>query len=296
MIRVHLKKRLHTSRGFQELDVQFEAAAHELVTIFGESGAGKTTILRMIAGLTEPDDGFVEVEDQVWFDKKRRINWPVQKRAVGFVFQEPNLFPNMTVEENLQFALSDKKDITLIDELLKTVHLNEFRARRVDHLSGGQKQRVALVRALVRKPKVFLLDEPLSSLDLELRLKLQDDIFEIYQRFKIPSIFVSHDLSEVFKLSSRILFLDNGRIEKSGSPAEVFGEQTVSGKFKFWGVVLDIVREDFIYIVTIQIGQNLTKVVATESEIKDLRVGEKVLVAAKAFNPIILKHSREVGK
>jgi len=291
MIRIKLKKTLHSNQGPILLDIEFEAGPDEFVTIFGKSGAGKTTILRMIAGLTEPQEGYIEVDGEVWFDSQRHVNWPIQKRSMGFVFQESNLFPNMTVYENLRFALRDKDDTPLIDELLAMTHLNEFKNRTTHHLSGGQKQRVAVIRALLRKPKIFLWDEPFSSLDLELRLKLQDEILEIYKRFKTPTIFVSHDLSEIFKLSSRILLLDQGRIQKSGSPSEIFAEQTISGKFKFWGVILDIAAEDFLHIVTIQIGQNLTKVVASSEEVKDLRVGDQVLVAAKAFNPIILKSS-----
>ena len=289
MIKVKATKNLITSHGPVRLDVDFQIPDKEFITLFGPSGAGKTTILRMIAGLTDPDKGFIQVDEDIWFDSDRGINRPVQERQISFVFQDYNLFPNMTVRENLEYALKDKEDNGLIDEFLEMVQLIELSNRRPETLSGGQKQRVALIRALLRKPKIFLLDEPLSSLDLELRLTLQDEILAIYNRFKIPTIFVTHDLSEIFKLSNRILVLEQGKIVRCGKPGEIFGEDALSGKFKFIGHILELEKEDFIYIVSVQIGNNIAKVVATEEEAKGWRVGDRVLVAAKAFNPIIFK-------
>ena len=289
MITVRAKKNLITSHGPIGLEVDFQIPRKELITLFGPSGAGKTTILRMIAGLTDPDEGFIQVDDEVWFDSDRGINRPIQQRQISFVFQDYNLFPHMTVRENLGYALKDKKDAGLIDEFLAMVHLTELQDRKPETLSGGQKQRVALIRALLRRPKIFLLDEPLSALDLELRLKLQDEILNLYERFRIPTIFVTHDLSEIFKVSNQILIIEQGKIVRSGKPSHIFGEDLLSGKFKFVGQILELEKEDFFYIVTVQIGNNLTKVVATQEEAKDWRIGDRVLVATKAFNPIILK-------
>ena len=289
MIKVRAQKSLITSQGPIRLDVDFQIPDQEWITLFGPSGAGKTTILRMIAGLTDPQEGFIQVDDEVWFDSAKGINKPTQQRQISFVSQDYNLFPNMTVRENLKYALKDKKDESLVDEFLQMVHLAELQNRKPDTLSGGQKQRVALIRALLRRPKIFLLDEPLSSLDLDLRLKLQDEILTMYNRFKIPTIFVTHDLSEIFKMSHQIIVLEQGTVVRSGKPGEIFGEDTLSGKFKFVGHILALEKEDFIYIVTVQIGNNLTKVVATEEEASDWRVGDRVLVVAKAFNPIIMK-------
>jgi len=289
MIKVKAQKKLITSHGPINLNVDFQILDQELITLFGPSGGGKTTILRMIAGLTDPDEGFIQVGEEVWFDSEKKINKPIQERQISFVFQEYNLFPNMTVLENLQYALKDKKDTAMIAELLEMVHLTQLKNRKPETLSGGQKQRVALIRALLRKPKIFLLDEPLSSLDLELRLKLQDEIHIIYNRFKIPTIFVTHDLSEVFKLSNRILILEQGKIVRSGRPGEIFGEDNLSGKFKFVGTILELQKDNFLIIVTVQIGANVTKVVATEEEAHNWVVGDRVIVMSKAFNPIILK-------
>lgn len=289
MIRVDLKKALHTSDGMINLRVDFHVKKDELVTLFGKSGSGKSTILRMIAGLTRPDEGFIEVEGESWFDSRKRIDRPIQQRQIGFVFQEYTLFPNMTVEENLRFALSNRRELSMIDELLDMMHLTQLRGRKPGLLSGGQKQRVALIRALLRRPKIFLLDEPLSALDLDLRLKLQDELIEIHRRFNIPTIFVSHDLSEVFKLSSRIFFLEGGVIKKESGPENMFSDQSNNGDFQFPGTVLDIQRQTSIYTVTVLVGNHLTRVIVTEIEAKDLKPGDKILVAVKAHNPIILK-------
>lgn len=288
MIAVRLKKKLLATHGPMDLDVDFQIPDNALVTLFGPSGSGKTSILRMIAGLTVPDEGRIEVNGEVWFDSDGRINKPVQERRVSFVFQDQNLFPHMTVQENLRYALDDKRDDRQIKEFLEMVDLSALKDQRPAALSGGQRQRVALVRSLLRKPKIFLLDEPLSSLDAPLRSKLQDDILELHKRFNVPTMFVTHDLSETFKLSHKIFFLDKGKITQSGRPADIFGD-SLSGKFKFTGTILELTLEDFLYIVTIQIGQNITKVVATQEEAQGMRVGDRVIVAAKAFNPIILK-------
>lgn len=289
MIKVRIQKKLNTQHGGMLLDVDFQIQNNEFVTLYGPSGVGKTSILRMITGLTKPDLGYIEVDGDVWFDSKERIDKPVQERSISLVFQEYNLFPNMTVLENLQYARGDKKDDALIDELLNMVELKQLSHCKPHTLSGGQKQRIALIRALLRKPKIFLLDEPLSALDATLRLKLQEDISAMYQRFKIPTIFVTHDLSEVFKLAHQILIMEEGKIVRWGKPMEIFKGDAISGKFKFSGTILDLTQEDFLFIVTVQIGNNITKVVATKDEAKDWRVGDRVLVAAKAFNPIIMK-------
>lgn len=288
MLKVSLKKQLKSPQGTLDLDISFDVKEGEFVTLFGKSGSGKTTVLRMIAGLTRPDEGAIEVGGQVWFDRQKKINLAVQKRALGFVFQDYNLFPHMSVQENLEFALVNKNDQKLVDELLSLAHLTSLKNRNAQTLSAGEKQRVAIVRALLRRPKILLLDEPLAALDEELRFKLQDDILALTKRLAVTTICVSHDLSEVFKLSDRILWLEAGRITKSGPPVQLLTDQSISGKFKFIGEILEIKKSDVVNILTIQIGRNLTKVVATDEEIKDLRVGEKVIVSAKAFNPIIL--------
>jgi molybdate transport system ATP-binding protein len=195
----------------------------------------------------------------------------------------------MTLRENLEYACSDKGLHSSIEEWIVTLGLKGLESQKPDQLSGGQKQRVALVRALINQPKVLLLDEPLSGLDIQSRLKLQDEIIKVYQQTGITTILVSHDLSEVFKLSNKIFVLDHGKIIKSGNPQEVFVNNDFSGKFKFTGQIVEIQKDGVLNIITLSIGNQLTKVVASDEEIKGLAIGAKVIVAAKAFNPLILR-------
>jgi molybdate transport system ATP-binding protein len=215
-------KRISTVDGDIDLKINFEVGHGELVTLFGKSGTGKTTILRLIAGLATPDQGIVEVNGETWFDYTKNINLPARKRQLGFVFQEYTVFPHMTVEENLAYALLDQNDRKKLEEFLEITQLKTLRHLEARQLSGGQKQRVALMRALLREPKILLLDEPFSSLDYEMRARLQDELKNICARYKLSTIFVSHDLSDIFKLSQRILFLEQGAIKLVRSPEELF--------------------------------------------------------------------------
>ena len=291
MIRLRFKKPMHTPQGPEWLDVDLNIRSGEFVTIFGESGAGKTTLLRILAGLAVPQEGYIEVDGEVWHDSQQKIDLPIQQRKTGFVFQESILFPNMTVCENLKYACFDKRAASSLDEWIVTLGLKGLEDQKPDQLSGGQKQRVALARALIGQPKILLLDEPLSDLDVQARLNLQDEILNVYQKTRITTILVSHDLSEVFKLSKKVFVLDHGRIIKSGNPQEVFVKNNFSGKFKFTGVIIEIQKDGVLNIVTLNIGNDLTKVVASDEEIQGLTIGSKVMVAAKAFNPLIINNS-----
>ena len=268
---------------------RLEIKEGEFVSVFGPSGAGKTTILRMIAGLTTPERGLIKVGDDVWFDQERGINWPVQKRSIGFVFQEYTVFPNMTVRENVEFACARRGADKLVNELLQLVDLKPHEHRKPQTLSGGEKQRLALIRALARRPKLLLLDEPFAALDAALKERLQEEVFGLYRRFGITTLFVSHELGDVFQLSNQVFVLEGGRVIRSGRPDEVFTDTPLSGKFKFIGRIIDIVADEVIHIVTVQIGSHIVKTVATGREVRDLKVGDKVVLASKAFNPVIIK-------
>jgi molybdate transport system ATP-binding protein len=289
MIEVHLQKKLKAATGDLLLDVDLKIRKGELVTLYGRSGAGKTSVFRMLAGLMDPDKGKIVVDDMVWLDTVKGINLPPQRRKIGFVFQEYALFPNMTVLENLKFALAKGSDPSFINDLIEIVDLGDLQYRKPDTLSGGQKQRVALARALVQKPEILMLDEPLSALDFEIRNKLQVYILQVHKEFGLTTILISHDISEIIKMSDYLIELDQGKIIRQGLPAEVLTNQNVSGKFQFTGEILAIARQDFIFIITVLIGKEIIKVVADEDEGVKLAVGDKVMIASKAFNPIIHK-------
>lgn len=289
MIELAARQRLHTAEGETLLDVDLRIAEGEFVTLFGTSGAGKTTLLRILAGLMKPESGRVVVGGEVWFDSASGINLPTQQRRVGFVFQDYALFPNMTVRGNLEFALENKQERHRVDELLELTGLAELQQRRPESLSGGQKQRVALARALARQPKILLLDEPLSALDATTRLRLQDEILKLHRAFGITTLIVSHDLSEVFKLASRVLALESGRVVRDGRPADVFTDRKVGGKFQFSGEVVEIEPNDVVFAVSVLVGNQIVKVIATQDEIAEIGIGSKVMLLSKAFNPMLIK-------
>lgn len=291
MINLQLIKELNGPNGKLKLDFHLQMEHGQFTTLYGPSGAGKTSILRMIAGLLHPDDGSIKVDDQIWYDATKKVNVPPQKRAVGMVFQDYALFPNMTIAENLNFALPRDSKKEIIREVIDIAELGELRDRRPGTLSGGQQQRVALARALVHQPKILLLDEPLSALDQAMRFKLQEHLLQAHTAYNLTTILVSHDLAEVFKMSDELVVLDKGRIAKKGPPSEVFSNKKVSGKFQFAGEVLAMEQQGFLWIVSILIGSDIVRIVAENSEAKDFKIGDKVIVASKAFNPIVQKIS-----
>lgn len=289
MIKLDITKPLQTADGTIDLRVNKEINNGDFLTLFGKSGSGKTTLLRIIAGLETPQSGTIVVDGVVWFDSEKKINLPPQKRNVGFVFQDYALFPNMSVRQNLEFALKDKKDAKKVDEILEIMEIQNLSSMRPEHLSGGQKQRVAVARALMNSPKMLLLDEPLSALDSAMRLKLQEELASVHKRFGITSILVSHDISEVFKLSNRVFKISSGHITDDGAPAKVFANQNLSGKFKVVGEVLSIKKNDILYVVDVLTHNEIIKVTAVERDIENLNIGDKILLSSKAFNPILTK-------
>jgi molybdate transport system ATP-binding protein len=286
MINLDIKKKLHGAGGDFEFALNTEIEDHSMVSISGVSGSGKTTLLRMIAGLTEPDSGSIKVDADIWYEKKSGINKKPQDRKIGFVFQEYSLFPNMTVCENLEYAGADKR---AAHELLGLVELENLAGSYPCTLSGGQKQRITLARAIARNPKILLLDEPFSTLDHEMKIKLQDEIVKIHKRYNITTILVSHDIAEMYKLSSRIISIDKGRIVQDGSPQDILTNRQTSNKFSFTGEIVDIRKADIVYNVIIAAGNTISEVVLSKEDVKDLHSGDKVMAAAKAFQPIVKK-------
>ena len=223
-----------------QLDVALDINKGSFVTIFGDSGVGKTSILRMIAGLFTPDSGQIIIDDEVWFDKKKGINLPPQKRNIGFVFQDYALFPNMTVRENIAFGLEKGQDDKIVDELVEIIELENLQKQRPQNLSGGQQQRVALARALVRKPRLLLLDEPLSSLDVSMRQKLQNYLLKVHRQYQLTTILVSHDILEIAKMSDWVYHIQNGHIHQQGLAKDILS------KFpsQITGRIVDVQREE----------------------------------------------------
>lgn len=204
-------------------NVSFDIEEGKFYTLLGPSGCGKTTILRMIAGFSEPTNG------DIFFEGKRINEVPANKRQVNTVFQDYALFPHMNVFENIAFGLRIKKlpkdqIKQKVKQALKMVQLEGYEKRGINEMSGGQKQRVAIARAIINEPKILLLDEPLSALDHKLRLDMQYELRELQQRLGITFIFVTHDQEEALAMSDEIFVLNNGNIVQSGTPVDIYDE------------------------------------------------------------------------
>jgi molybdate transport system ATP-binding protein len=281
LIEINIKKQLHGASGDMNLDVDLKIKSNDFIALIGQSGSGKTTMLRVLAGL-EKSDGLIKVDSTIWQDNKTFLT--PQKRKIGFVFQDYALFPNLSVEENLLYV---NKDLTLAKELLELTELSELKNRMPNTLSGGQKQRVSLCRAMMNRPKLLLMDEPLSALDPNMRLKLQHEILLLHKKFETTTIMVSHDLSEIYKLSNQLIELQNGKVIKYGDTKKLLLDSTNSQKFSFQGEIIDIKKVDVINIAVISIGQQLVEVVLSSQEVQNLTIGQNITVGTKAFTPIV---------
>jgi molybdate transport system ATP-binding protein len=281
MIEIDVLKQLHGTNGVMDLHVNVTIKEGDFVALSGPSGSGKTTLLRILAGLEEAK-GAVKVGREIWLNSTASL--PPQKRRIGFVFQDYALFDNMSVEQHLLFV---NNDVTLAEHLLNITELHKLRDRLPHTLSGGQKQRVALCRALMKHPKLLILDEPLSALDVEMRETLQNEILTLHKEFGTTTIMVSHDPSEIYRLAHRVLVLDQGKIIKDGTPKEVLLKTRGSQKFSFEGSILEIIKVDVIHVAIVSIGQQLVEVVISSKEAGKLNVGDKVTVSTKAFAPTL---------
>jgi molybdate transport system ATP-binding protein len=270
---------LHTAQGPQRLDIDFQWQQGRLLAIYGPSGAGKTTLLRILAGLTPTDSGFIEVEGETWLDSSRRLNLPTQRRSIGFVFQDFALFPHMTVRRQLEFALPDPNDNSIVAELLSLMELNELQHLRPAFLSGGQQQRVALARAIARRPRLLLLDEPLSALDDDMRDKLQDYILMAHRHYGLTTLLVSHHLPEVFRLADEAILLENGRIRTQGAPADIFAASSLTG------TIASIEESDGSFAILIQSLHGISRIAVPKTEAAAWQVGQQVSIKILNLSP-----------
>jgi len=224
MVSIRLERCARTyedgTRALETTDLTIQAG--ETVVFLGPSGCGKTTTLRLVAGLDEPDEG-----GKVWFGDEDVTAVPIERRNVGMVFQSYALFPNMSVEENVAYGLRVRKvpfdeRSKRVRESLEMMHISDLAKRRIDQLSGGQRQRVALARAIAPRPRVLLLDEPLTALDAKLRESLRVEIDRLLRSLGITTVYVTHDQGEAMALGDRIAVMDKGRIAQIGTPEEIY--------------------------------------------------------------------------
>src|SRR5215207_9775455 len=220
-------------------DISLSIPSGQLTALLGPSGGGKSTLLRIIAGLESSDSGSVEIEG------KDTTNVPAQKRNVGFVFQHYAAFKHMTVAKNVAFGLEIRKRPKdevkdRVQELLKLVHLEQFSHRLPSQLSGGQRQRMALARALAIEPSVLLLDEPFGALDAKVRKELRDWLRRLHDEVHVTTVFVTHDQEEALEVSDEIVVINDGRIEQVGSPDELYDEPANDFVMRFLGPVTQL--------------------------------------------------------
>jgi molybdate transport system ATP-binding protein len=210
-----------------------------VTVLLGASGSGKTTILRCLAGLEQPQRGHIRVGDRVWFDAERRICLAPDRRDVGLLFQDYALFPHMTVERNITFGAArlDRASVRRrLEELVSIFKLDGLERRRPRQISGGQQQRVALARAVFRRPEVLLLDEPLSALDAAMREDLRNELRGLIRALDIPTYVVTHDRLDALALGDRTILMDGGRIVQHGPTREVFGDPKTPTAARLVGV------------------------------------------------------------
>ncbi|MEM9362886.1 MAG: ATP-binding cassette domain-containing protein [Bacteroidota bacterium] len=289
MIEIQIQKRLDSAEGSMLLEVAFNIKKGQMVALYGGSGAGKTSLLRIIGGLLQPDKGKVKVNDEVWFQSEPKvvIRKP-QARSIGFVFQDYALFPHMTVLENLEFASVNEGNRDL-DHLLELTELGDLKHKKPKTLSGGQQQRVALARALAQKPDILLLDEPLSALDDTIRRRLQHYLLKAHKAFGLTTILVSHNIEEIIKLSDWAIELDRGQIVQQGKPTELFSSKGIDENFKVTAEVLAMKPKDQGFEVRLLVQNHVFTRTLSKSEGESLRKGDRVILASNEFNPKLYK-------
>lgn len=212
MLTVKAKKSF-IKKGAEEFALDADFTVNDGITVLaGASGAGKTTVLKLVAGILTPDEGFIKLDSTVFFDSDEKINLPIQKRRVGFVFQDYALFPHLTALENIAYGAAGENKGERAREILSLFHIEHLKNRLPSEMSGGEQQRTALARALASAPRIVLLDEPLSAVDVETRHRLLDEIEFAQARAKVPFIYVTHNESEATRLAAHRIVLKEGKI------------------------------------------------------------------------------------
>lgn len=245
MLEIKVEKRL----GRFAVDVAFSTGTVGVTALFGRSGAGKTSVINMVAGLFPPDSGLIAVNGRTLFDSERSIDLPPEKRRCGYIFQDGRLFPHLTVKANLSYGMKlvprDERYVSY-DQVVEILGIRHLLTRRPAKLSGGEKQRVAIGRALLTSPSLLLMDEPLASLDIARKEEVLPFIARLPREFSIPILYVSHSLDEILNLADTVVLLESGKIVATGNVEDLMSRldlQHFAGSFDK-GVVLGTVVEE----------------------------------------------------
>ncbi|HNY30313.1 MAG TPA: ATP-binding cassette domain-containing protein [Fibrobacteria bacterium] len=288
-IRAILRRKLSSATGPMEVEVDLQVGAGERLALFGPSGSGKSSVLRMVAGLLRPDEGHVEVDGVVWFDSAARLDLPPHRRRPGMVFQDHALFPHRTAFQNILDGVQGPGDrAKRAREFLDVFELSGVGDHPPTRLSGGQKQRVALARTLASDPGILLLDEPFSALDASLRGRVIEETAMHLDRERKATILVSHDMGEVWRLADRVLRLEQGQVVALGPPDSVFAGGTSTPRLRIPATVLALRESEGFVVVTASAAGTVVRAVISVEEARTLLPGTSVLLAAKAFETMVL--------
>jgi molybdate transport system ATP-binding protein len=257
--------RRHSPSVSVRADLELETGEGRVMVLFGPSGSGKTTILRCLAGLDRPQEGFIRLGEEVWFDAAAGIDRTPQARQLAYVSQDYGLFPHLTVEQNIRFGMdgAGRRTPDRVGTLLRTVHLEGMARRFPTQLSGGERQRVALARALARDPRLILLDEPLAALDLPLREPMRQELRQFLRSVDVPSVVVTHDRIDALTLGDRIAVLSGGVIHQVGLVHDVFSrpaDLAVAASVGIETVVPGDVIENAEGLATVRVGTSRIRV------------------------------------
>jgi molybdate transport system ATP-binding protein len=261
-----------------------------ITVLIGASGSGKTTVLRCIAGLERPHRGRIQFGDDVWFDAARGINLAPQRRDVGVLFQDYALFPHLTVHQNIAFGsrgLTRGEAAARVSELLEMLKLTGFENRNPRELSGGQQQRVALARALFRRPRLLLLDEPLSAVDRPTGDELREELVTLIRALGIPAYVVTHDRADALTLADRTVLFDEGRIIQAGTTQEVFDAPLTPAAARLVGVDTVVIGR----IASVEAG--LARVIVGGREVRaeaPAGMGHDAALCIRAEDVVIARH------
>lgn len=281
MIALDFSKTLQGAQGKFTLRIKEEIKKGERVGIFGASGAGKSTILKILAGLLQPDCGEVWVNGELWNSSK--VFLPPQKRNIGFVFQDYALFPHLNVTQNIGFGKN--VSCSKVMELLEMMELTNIAHHSINQLSGGQAQRVAIARALARDPKILLLDEPFNALDSKIKNKIFDELNALQKALGFVMILVSHQISEIYRLSDRILEINQGNILSRQTPKQTFLKNHLVLEVE----VLNLKISSFYAHVEVLLDDEVFAFVCHPAELENIKIGDRIKMMIKSFSPIILK-------
>lgn len=280
MIALDFAKTLQGIQGDFLLEVKEKIQKGERVGIFGASGSGKSTILKILAGLMKPDSGEIEIEGKIWNSKE--IFLPPQKRNIGFVFQDYALFPHLDVAKNIGFGKNVSRSRVI--ELLQMMELQNIAHHKIGQLSGGQAQRVAIARALARDPKILLLDEPFNALDSKIKNKILDELNALQKALGFVMILVSHQISEIYHLSDRMLEIDQGKVLSKQIPKQIFFKNSLILEVE----ILNLTLSASCAHIEALLNSETFSFVCDLSQSSELKIGDRIKIMIGASPPVIL--------